>query len=162
MVYILTGDTESGKSYALNEWIKSKTNVAGLLSLNNDKGKRYFLDIRNEETFSMHPDENESEVNKIFVGRFTFLKSSFERANNIIQYETKQTDYEYLIVDELGRLELKQKGLYKSTNSLVKLFKNNKEKHLILVVRTALLEKIKNYYHINPHQILHRDDLNSI
>lgn len=162
MVYILTGDTESGKSYALNEWIKGKTNVAGLLSLNNDKGKRYFLDIRSKETFSMHPDTTESDANKIFVGRFTFLKSSFERANKIIQIETQQTDYNYLVVDELGRLELKQKGLFQSTKCLVNMFEGKSDMHLILVVRSALLENIIDSYSINPHQILRRDDLSSI
>lgn len=162
MVYILTGDTESGKSYALNEWIKDKTNVAGLLSLNNDIGKRFFLDIRSKETFSMHPNANEIEENKVYVGRFIFLKSSFERANKIIQFETLQKDYEYLIIDELGRLELKHKGLYQSTNNLLNRFEGQADKHLILVVRSALLENIVDFYHIKPHQILHRDDLKSI
>ncbi len=162
MVYILTGDIGSGKSYSLNEWIKDKTNVAGFLSLNNDKGKRYFLDIRSKDTFSMHPNNDEVEENKIYVGRFTFLKSSFERANNILRFETSQTDYKYLIVDELGRLELKQKGLYKSTHNLLSMFEGKPNKHLIFVVRSALLENIIDFYNIKPHQILHRDDLKSI
>lgn len=162
MVYLLTGDIQTGKSYALNEWIKGKPHAVGLLSLINKEGKRYFLDIRNKVTFSMHANENESEDNKVYVGRFIFLKSAFKRANNVIKFEVQQTDYTYLIVDELGKLELQQQGLFHSTYNLLKMFEDKTDKHLILVVRSSLLENVIDNYHIKPHQILYRDDLQFI
>jgi nucleoside-triphosphatase len=162
MVYILTGNIQTGKSYALNEWIKNKPLVVGLLSITDKEGKRYFLDIRNKKTFSMHANESENEDNKIYVGRFIFSTSAFKSANSIIQFEAQQTDYSHFIVDELGKLELNRQGLYSSTHKLVKTFEDKTEKHLILVVRSALLEDVFNHYHLKTYKILYKDNLNFI
>lgn len=162
MVYILTGDIQTGKSFALNEWIKNKTNAIGLLSLCSDNGTRDFVDIRNKQTFSMHANVKDSEENKIYVGRFVFSKSAFKIANSIIQFEIKQTDYAYFIVDELGKLELNQNGLYESTQNLATKFQGKKDTHLILVVRSALLENMIEYYNLKPHKILHKEDLKTL
>jgi nucleoside-triphosphatase THEP1 len=159
MVYILTGDIQTGKSYALNEWIKNKSNVVGLLSLSNDDRTRDFVDIRNLQNFSMHTSVKSPEENKIYVGKFIFSKSAFERANSIIQFEIQQKDYTYFIVDELGKLELKQNGLYESTRNLARKFKSKKHTHLILVVRSALLEDIIEHYNLLPNKILDKKDL---
>lgn len=162
MIYILTGDTEIGKSYTLNKWIEGKRNVVGLLSLINDEGKRYFLNIRTRETFIMHAEEDEPEDNKIYVGRYTFLNSAFVKANKIIQLEGESTDFEYLIVDELGRLELKHEGLYKSTIGLIERFETNTNRHLILVIRQSLLEALVELYQIRPYKLINKTNLFSI
>ncbi|NCO63424.1 MAG: hypothetical protein GW839_11175 [Flavobacteriales bacterium] len=159
MVYILTGDIQTGKSYALNAWLKNKSNVVGLLSLCNTDGTRNFTDIRNKQTFSMHANDKDTEEQKIYVGRFIFSKLAFEMANSIIQFEVHQTDYTYLIVDELGKLELKQSGLYVSTRKLATKFEGETNTHLILVVRSALLDQVIEHYNLKPHKILHKADL---
>ncbi|WP_428741811.1 hypothetical protein [Tenacibaculum sp.] len=159
MVYILTGDIQTGKSYALNEWLKNAPNAVGLLSLCNDNGTRNFTDIRNKQTFSMHANDKDTEENKIYVGRFVFSKSAFKRANSIIEYEMQQTDYSYFIVDELGKLELKQNGLYKSTRNLAAKFEGKTNTHLILVVRSSLLEDVIEHYNLKPYRILSKEDL---
>lgn len=162
MIYILTGDTEIGKSYTLNKWIEGKRNVAGLLSLINDEGKRSFLNVRTKETFMMHAEDDEPEDNKIYVGRYTFLNSAFVKANKIIQIEGESTDFKYLIVDELGRLELKQEGLYNSTIGLIERFETNANRHLILVIRQSLLEVLVELYQIRPYKLINKTNLFSI
>ncbi|MCF8273904.1 MAG: thioredoxin family protein [Flavobacteriaceae bacterium] len=162
MVYILTGDIQTGKSHALNNWGGNKTNVVGLLSLSNNEGKRLFVDIRNNECFSMHAIENEDEENKVLVGKFIFSKLSFERANSIINFEMQQTDYKYFIVDELGKLELRHDGLYTSTHNLATKFEDKTNQHLILVVRSGLLENVIKTYNFKKYKILDKEALKLI
>lgn len=162
MIYILTGAVQTGKSTAISKWIQGKNTVVGILSMVNAKGTRDFINIRNQENFSMHGHKTDSSSDVIQVGKFTFSKLAFEKANSVIAEESQKTDYQYLVVDELGKLELKKEGLYASTINLIKPFENSPTKHLILVIRDYLLHEIVNEYRIKTYQTLDKSQLYTI
>lgn len=157
MIYILTGAIRTGKTTALLNWIKGRNDVDGLLCPDGENGKRYFLKIYSKEQFEFE-DESESEKT-ITIGPFHFLKSAFEKGNQFLIELSTKTKNQYLVVDELGKLELKDKGLHDAAIKLIPEYMFNDEKHLILVVRASLLEAVLNHYQIKAYTLLTKEDL---
>ena len=160
MIYILTGAIRSGKTTALLHWSKSRNDVDGLLCPDDANGKRYFLKLKNKTIFKL---EAEAETEAIVtIGNFKFLRSAFNEANDYLILEASKTERQYLIIDEIGKLELKNEGLHVSTKALISQFKSNDNTHLILVVRDYLLDAVLEHYGITECSILNTEDLKNL
>ncbi|MEM5563867.1 nucleoside-triphosphatase [Psychroserpens sp. AS72] len=164
MIYILTGDIRTGKTSALLNWIINREDVDGLICPDGKDRKRYFLKVKSKEEFELEVAfENNIESDKIInIGPFHFLKSAFKKANDFLISFTSENDNQYLIIDELGKLELNNEGLHFSAETLIPQFLNDEKQHLILVVRTTLLEEVVNHYHIKAYTLLTKEDLETI
>ncbi len=141
-IFIFSSPTRSGKTTALINFIfNTGLSVKGILSP--DFGhKRVFFDIENRSSFDFETDASSAE--KISVGRFHFLPDAFLKAQQIITdaCETTRGSYDWLIIDEVGKLEITQnKGLASAVHRAVEVFKNGSAKgKLLLVVRDTLLQ----------------------
>ena len=151
-LYILTGNIQTGKTTALLNWCKQRNDVSGIATpvIN---GKRYFLNIATTDTFKMEADETETNI--LNIGRFTFSQAAFDTANAILQQPSKS---QYVIVDEIGPLELQNKGLYES---IIFLLKENKS-NLLLVVREKLVEAVIEFFKLQQVTILTINDLQQL
>ena len=157
MIYILRGDIRTGKTTALVEWCKNRDDVDGVLCPDNAEGKRYFQEVKSKTKFEF---ETELETEAIIeIGNFKFLKSAFEKANTYLLAVASENESQYLIIDELGKLELKKEGLHLSVERLILNYETNEKKHLILVVRDYLLEAVLTHYSISEYKILEREGL---
>ncbi|WP_179347945.1 nucleoside-triphosphatase [Winogradskyella pacifica] len=160
MIYILRGAVRTGKTTALLEWCKNRDDVDGLLCPDNAQGKRYFLEVKSKNEFEL---ETELETESIIeIGNFKFLKSAFEKANTYLLAVASKNESQYLIIDELGKLELKGEGLYLSAERLIPNYETNENKHLILVVRDYLLEAVLTHYSIEKYRILTKVNLETL
>ena len=160
MIYILTGAIRSGKTTALLHWSKSRNDVDGLLCPDDANGKRYFLKLKNNTIFKL---EAEAETEAIVtIGNFKFLRSAFNEANDYLILEASKTERQYLIIDEIGKLELKNEGLHVSTKALISQFRSKNNTHLILVVRDYLLDAVLEHYGITECSILTTKDLENL
>lgn len=160
MIYILTGAIRSGKTTALLHWSKSRNDVDGLLCPDDANGKRYFLKLKNNTIFKL---EAEAETEAIVtIGNFKFLRSAFNEANDYLILEASKTEPKYLIIDEIGKLELKNEGLHVSTKALISQFRSKNNTHLILVVRDYLLDAVLEHYGITECSILNTEDLKNL
>ncbi|WP_296383302.1 nucleoside-triphosphatase [Winogradskyella sp.] len=159
MIYILTGDIRIGKTTALLDWCKNRSDTDGVLCPDDDKGKRYFLNIKSKNSYPLAANTNTEEDNIVSIGPFQFLKSSFQNANDYLVHCNEKRDYSYLIVDELGKLELKNVGLHDSAKHIVIQHENSKSHHIILVVRESLLSEIIEHYNISQYSVLRKEDL---
>lgn len=161
MIYILTGKIRSGKTTALLEWVKDRKNVDGLLCPDDDNGKRYILKIKSKKELEIEIDNKPEEI--IAIGNFRFLKSAFNEANDYlmsIAYNSETSEEnKYLIIDEIGKLELKNKGLHAAAEKMIPDFMTNETQHIILVVRDYLLEAVLRHYSISEYEILNKADL---
>ncbi|WP_430466806.1 nucleoside-triphosphatase [Winogradskyella ouciana] len=157
MIYILTGDIRTGKTTALLNWIEGRTDVDGVLCPDGKNGKRYFLEIKPKEEFELEV-ELESEKT-ITIGPFHFLKSAFEKANEFLITLSAKNESQYLVIDELGKLELKNTGLHDSAKVLIPKYEKKKDHHLILVVRESLFDDILEHYNISEYSVLKKDGL---
>ncbi|MGA9211828.1 nucleoside-triphosphatase [Kaistella sp.] len=150
MIFILSGNIETGKTTTLLKWTNGRNDVFGILTPRNENDIRYILDINTKEHFEMQADLETPNV--IVVGRYRFLKSAFEKGNDIIKNATQNNRSGYIIIDELGKLELKSKGLYPSASVAIRETIHNSELHLILIIRTELLLKTINKFKITDYQ----------
>ena len=157
MIYILTGAIRTGKTTALLEWCKNRNDVDGLLCPDNAQGKRYFLEVKSKSEFEL---ETELDIESIIeIGNFKFLKSAFEKANAYLLMVALENESQYLIIDELGKLELKKEGLHLSAERLIPKYENKLNKHLILVVRDYLLDAVLEHYSIIEYEIVGKEGL---
>ena len=139
---IVTGPINSGKTTRLMEWCKNRNDVYGILTPKIN-GKRVFMDVASGEQFEMEAQENEEDVLKI--GKYNFSTQAFERAKEIVKIAGKKKDG-WLIIDEVGPLELKGEGFCEELKELL----NSKENSLqvIIVIRESLAEEVLSYFGI--------------
>ena len=162
-IIILTGDIQTGKTTFLYYWIKGKANVAGILTPVK-KGKRFFYDIADDIYSDMETTGKGEAVLK--VGRFVFSANAFKIASDKLLLWSNENKWGYIIIDEIGPLELNQhKGFY---NALMQLIEHlNTRQVLLLVVRTTMLDIAVDFFKqrnkaITIFDIEHPEILNSL
>ena len=137
-IIILTGEIQTGKTTTLFNWVKTRNDSAGVLTPVKN-GKRFFYSIPDAVFYEMETAETDSAI--LQVGRFTFSAAQFEKVNDSILKWLSESQWKYLIIDEIGPLELnQQKGLW---TSLVKILQMNIDSTIILVVRKLFSEHVR-------------------
>lgn len=147
-VIILTGPVQSGKTTALQQWI-GKKNVGGFLTPVIE-GKRQVLML--PEKLGIPFEAEKASKESISVGRFNLLKSTFDQMNQHIQEQSSQL-FDYVIVDEIGPLELSEEGLYSGLIHLL----NNSRIPLLLVVRENLVQQVIEKFELTKVDLIHKD-----
>lgn len=145
-IYILTGNIQSGKTTTLMQWSAGRTDVFGILSpvVN---GKRFFINIQTGEEFEMEAKQDEIGVLKI--GKYRFKKKSFDKAIDILQQAIKEKRG-WLIVDEIGPLELKKQGFCEILNEILN---TESSLQIILVARESLVKDVINFFRLNEYEV---------
>ncbi|MDZ7344171.1 MAG: hypothetical protein ONA90_06615 [candidate division KSB1 bacterium] len=158
-IYIYTGPIRSGKTTALMNGPAKTAGVAGVLTPEvNGIRKLYDLKTRTYFPFQIEDDANRSEP-VVTIGRFVFYESAFARARLILA-ATVQEQPRWLIIDEIGRLELQQRGFEPVAGKIIRAHHAGHLKgDLLIVVRDTLLKEVVRHYHIQRYRILHTGDL---
>lgn len=147
-VVILTGAIQTGKTSALFRWSEGRSNVFGILSpvVN---GKRVFMDLHTREQFPMEAAAGEPGV--LSIGRYMFSQQAFDKAEQVIQSAMQQPGW--LVIDEIGPLELEQKGFYSVLKAIVQ--HPPAGQTIILVVREGLVERVKEMFGLQDAIVVH-------
>ena len=149
-IVIFSREIRSGKTTELLQWCKGRDGVAGILMPDVD-GKRMFYDITRQNYFdALSSFEN---ANDFVVGRYRFSKAAFDRATGVL-HEAIASIPQYLVVDEVGKLELNKEGFYHAMKPLL-IAENKTQTRLILVVRDTLLNEVTSCFNINPYKLVH-------
>lgn len=146
-IFLFTGPIETGKSRALKSFCDQNPEMAGVLNLNVN-GLRKIYDIKTKTYFDFQVEK--AVQNTISVGRYVFLQSGFEKMETILWQQAKLAP-RYLIIDELGKLELKEKGLYEIMQKILRL---TNRPPLILVVRNSLVEEVMDFFHLTNVNVI--------
>jgi nucleoside-triphosphatase THEP1 len=162
-IIIVTGDIQTGKTTLLQQFCLQQNNIAGILTpiVN---GKRMFYNIVEKELFEMEAHGGEEQL---AIGKYLFSVAAFTKANTILSDASKSIECKYLIIDEIGPLEVKkQQGLYESFKEILSSTLNCT---LIVVVRQALVNEVIAVFDLNTpvifnyntemHKGNHRDAL---
>ena len=160
MIYILSDAIRSGKTTALMHWAKHRNDVNGFLCPDNSDGKRCFVNVKSQETFELETDSETEAI--VEIGPFRFLTAAFQKANDLVIAYASNKEHRYLILDELGKLELRKEGLNDSAEALIPRFITDKNQHLILVIRDYLLDDIISHYGISEYKILSKEDVSRL
>jgi nucleoside-triphosphatase THEP1 len=149
-IFILSGPVHSGKTTQLNNWIQSKNDVFGILTPV-IKGKRFFMNAASKEIFPMESSSSKSvEGEELTVGKYKFSATAFNHAIKILQTAMHHNNG-WLIVDEIGPLELNKKGFYPVLMEILKLQNTNMK--IILVIRELLLEDVIKFLEIDKYEL---------
>ncbi len=147
-IIIYTGPVHSGKTSALQQWCSNRKDVGGIL-MPDINGKRKFLSIQAKEVFDAECNlSEETDEVLINIGRYLFYETAFQKANFILLNASSQV--RYIIIDEIGKLELQQKGLFEGTVYLL----NNYSQNLILVVRDSLLAEVITAFQLSNYTVI--------
>ncbi|NJO01986.1 MAG: hypothetical protein HC880_10080 [Bacteroidia bacterium] len=154
MIYIFHGPIRSGKTTFLMEWTKKRTDVGGILTPDPGDIRRLY-DIRHQ---SFHPLQFQGELGKrepvTVIGRFVFYNSALSNARRILR-ESLVERCNWLIIDEIGRLELRGEGLEPTVSEIIAFYQRSEQAaKLLLVVRDELKDAVVAHYQIQQPQFI--------
>ena len=147
-IYILTGPVKSGKSSRLFDWVSNQPEAAGILSLLID-GKKHLYSIAEKEKKCLET----SKENAVKVGRYMFDQNVFYWAQKQL-IEELSIAKGYLIIDEIGYLELKREGLEPTLSDIIKEAEERDDIKLLLVMRESLVNQIIKHYKLDNIKII--------
>ena len=144
VIYIISGETRSGKTTYLKEIISvlraqsPNLRIGGIIAHGIDReGERYGFDIENvatEEKAFLCSQEPQEDAQKI--GRFYFDKKGFDFGNKALKTDLATTDL--LVIDEIGYMELRGEGWFTAIEEALEYQNLN----MIWVVRKRILEEV--------------------
>ena len=142
-ILIYSGQIKSGKTTTLHEWAKEQNNIDGILApvINN---KRHLLRIMTNEKKLLEQNDFTDKI--INIGKYYFSQSVFEWGQNQL-LDSFNCKNEYIIIDEIGPLELRGEGLEPAVSKIISDKLNSKK--IILVVREKLVDEVIKHYKLD-------------
>lgn len=152
-ITLLTAAIRSGKTTALFEWQKKKTNIHGILSPDIE-GFRKIINLHSQEIIDFELAK-ENCANDLKIGRFIFAKAAFDEVHKILfALCNENTPKNLIIIDEIGKLELMGEGFEPALSAFFDFYKE-KNTPILCVVRDYLLQEVIEKYHFQTANIYH-------
>jgi nucleoside-triphosphatase THEP1 len=150
-IFILSDAIQSGKTSALQLLCNSQTSVAGFLTPDSNN-LRVFVDIEKNE-IAVFQKPSTDKIDDVQVGKFIFHNATFTKAQSILA-QLHSTSNDIIIIDEIGKLELADKGFEPALHLFIEKINSITNKTIVLVIRDYLLEKCIAKYSIQHATIL--------
>lgn len=141
-VYLLTGDIKSGKTTRLQKWAANKKADGILAPVIN--GKRHLVRIKSGDSKLLEYTGDDKAIELTKIGNYNFLASVFEWGRNEM-YDAFLNKPEWLIIDEIGPLELRGEGLEPEVSKIMD-DSGQTDMNIVLVVRKSLIENVTEHY----------------
>jgi nucleoside-triphosphatase THEP1 len=154
-IVIVSGPIKSGKTTRLMKWASSKNNIDGILQPVIEE-KRFLYNIGCRTLKQLEIETSQQTNDFVEIGKYKFSNLTFDWAKKILLgcFE-KQLDY--LIVDEIGKLEIEGKGFEPAISEII-LRREQFTGQIIFVIRDYLLGKfIEKYNLCGNYEILNWD-----
>ncbi len=148
-IHLLTGKVHTGKTGKLMLWIYKRPDARGVLAPVID-GKRYLMNVRTKTARLL--DTNKQNKQSVTVGPHRFSTDTFQWGQKILRAAFEE-NAPWIIADEIGPLELKNKGLEPAVSEILKKGQSKNEMNLVLVVRDSLVEKVLKHFGLNKDAI---------
>lgn len=150
-IYLLSGPVRTGKTTKIMDWATSSKKIDGITApVYLNQKHLYNLKtgvMKNLENVSGCKDE---EI--IFVGSYKFNPEVFEWGRRKISEASVSNHIDWLVIDEIGLLELDGKGLEPAVSEIISNRENYKF-NLLLIVRDSLLEEVFKKYDLYEDDI---------
>lgn len=154
-IYILSGPVNSGKTTRLKNWVNKQSNVAGILSPGVD-GKRKLYSIASRKFMQFEVENIIDKKEIVHIGSFNFLKDSFDWAKKEIE-KSLLLKPDWMIIDEVGMLELKGKGFDSALKAMLK--EKYESINFLFVIRDRLVSAVISNYGLKKKDIHYVDFL---
>ena len=142
-IHVLTGPVHTGKTTRLMQWASSQKNIDGIFQPIIDE-KRFIYNIASRTLKMLESSSNSTDEKVIKIGNYRFSKDVFLWAQNAL-LNSLDKNLEWLIIDEIGPLELEGKGLEPAV-SIILSEDEKYEGNILCVVRDPMLEKFVEHY----------------
>jgi len=181
-IFILSEPVHSGTSSTLKQWIIGKSvtgfltptlqGIKVLFTIETSEISPYEIAVNSQfeqektgEDIRLHMTlkkqklpshaSNSNDKNTIKVGNYLLSEGAFMKANYIIADALDQNNKQWLIIDEVGKLELENKGHHLLVLSAFERWQNN----MLLVVRDYLLEDVIKKYGLKEFTVINQQEL---
>ena len=155
-IIIISQPIRSGKTTALMNRINLVKGVNGILSPDVN-GVRKLLFIGNRTLIDF---ETLHQHDSISIGRFHFSNKAFEMANDYL-INIKPQSHSEIIIDEIGKLELNEKGFFRALVHHLAIVRQAQTNYrLVLVIRDSLLQEVIMKFGIEDAEVITIADLN--
>lgn len=144
-IFIYTGPIHTGKTTKLMQWASSQKNIDGIFQPVIEK-KRFIYHIASR---TLKPLETNDSHNTVSIGNYKFSSETFMWSKNVL-LENFKKNFDWLIIDEIGPLELDGKGLEPAFSEIINERENLGGK-ILCVVRDTLLEKFLAHYKLKDN-----------
>lgn len=145
-IFIVTGPVHTGKTTRLMHWAASQTKIEGIFQPVIDD-KRFIYHIASRTLKSLEVPSSAKDENTIKIGNYRFSKDTFEWSKKIL-LDSSPKDLEWLVIDEIGPLELDGNGLEPAISSILSKRENVSAK-IVCVVREEILQKFIDHYKLH-------------
>jgi nucleoside-triphosphatase len=144
---VLCDKIKSGKSTALMLFAQKMQNTAGIICPD-ENGLRIVYNTydKTKHVFQLPQVFSDDDVQ---IGKYIFAEDGFAFARESIT-AALYSDAEYIIIDEVGKLELDGSGLEPAFSKFMKVAKTLKGKTIILVIRDTLLGMCMVHFKLPP------------
>jgi len=153
-IIMITGEQDSGKTrllYAICSLLDlDGFSIGGMIQVPSLPGEiktSYSLSDQLTGISNKILDEQAEEKNDK-IGKYYICQDSFDWANEQIEKACNTSDY--LLFDEIGKLELQKKGFYPSLCAALETYKGT----IIMIVRTPYIEKVYEAFNLNNCEVL--------
>lgn len=148
-VQLFSRPIRSGKTTELYRRLAEEPPLFGVLAPDRE-GLRYLELIPQGELISFEvPADVEPEAQQLeHIGRFRFYREAFEAAQVHLKHLAEQR-VSPLVVDEVGPLELAGGGLEPTLADIIRQYRNDPDRTLLLVVRDTLKASLCKHYQID-------------
>jgi len=141
-INIISGPIGIGKTTMLERFCEERNDVGGFLTHAQADFRRLLKFPSNLQSIELNWNESMDKSKKLEVGKFIFNNDSFTKALLKLEDDYLNPDLKYLMVDEIGKLEVQRNsGFEPKISKFIEKFKSdNKGKKLIIVVRDSLFK----------------------
>ncbi len=160
-IFIFAAPVKSGKTTTLMNWVGNKKNIGGLLAPDID-GLRRLYSLRDRQLHDYQLSDEAAAVAKpeemVTICKFNFAAPAFASARQLLLEDSRQ-DFDWVIVDEIGKLELKGEGLEPAAAEVIEYYKTGRAKgRLLLIVRDELVEQAVKHYGLVEYRIIRLEE----
>ena len=151
-IYVYSDAIQTGKTTRVLTWVNGKQNVYGILTPD-VAAKRRLYNIAEKQLSPFEAEKNTIE-SSIIIRDFTFLKSAFTQAQQILTSALLHQP-DWLIIDEIGKLEMQNEGLEPQLSSILNDFsERSPQTKILLIIRETLLEAATEKYNLQNAEII--------
>ena len=151
-IYIYSDAIQTGKTTRVLAWVNDNQNVYGILTPD-VAGKRRLYNIAEKQLLPFEAEKNTREPS-VIIGDFTFLKSAFAQAQQILKSALLHQP-DWLIIDEIGKLEMRNEGLEPPLSGILNNFiKRSPQTKILLIIRDTLLDAATEKYHLQNAEVI--------
>jgi len=148
---MLSRPIRSGKTTTLLKWAQAQPDIQGILTPDVNGIKKLY-DISQKKYYDFQITTGAA-AEDIRIGKFCLSKISFDRAKIILKEALSENPF-WLVIDEIGPLELNGQGFEPVSGEIIRGYAlQRREKNLLLVIRSNLLDQVIQHYGIGEYRI---------